>query len=83
MVFFPFTTSTETVIKRGTQKSFDRIIWNGDCNKINGVSFASDQEKMRVKMNGITTSYFGALYPDNNGFVKCSYNYRESDKYEI
>ena len=38
---------------------------------------------MRVKMNGITTSYFGALYPDNNGFVKCSYNYRESDKYEI
>ena len=38
---------------------------------------------MRVKMNGITTSYFGALYPDNNGFLKCSYNYRESDKYEI
>ena len=38
---------------------------------------------MRVKMNGITTSYFGALYPDNNGFLKRSYNYRESDKYEI
>ena len=42
MVFFPFTTSTETAIKRGTQKGFHRIIWNGDCNRINGVSFVSD-----------------------------------------
>ena len=84
--FFPFTTSTEIVIERGKQDGFDRIIWNGDCSKISGVSSASDVEKVcacrkRVKMSGITTNYFGALYPDNNGFAKCSYNYRESGKY--
>ena len=84
--FFQFTTSTEIVIKSGRQKDFDRIIWNGYCNKINGVSFASDEEKIcacrkRVKMNGITTNFFGTLYPDDNGFVKCSYNYRESGEY--
>ena len=85
---FPFTTSIKIVIERGRQKDFDRIIWNGDCSKINGVSFASNEEKIcacrkRIKMNGITTNIFGTLYPDNNGFVKCSYYYRESGKYEI
>ena len=87
--FLPFTTSTEIVIERGRKnKDFDRIIWDGDCNKINGVSFMSDEEKIcacrkRIKMNGITTNLFGTLYPDDNGFVTCSYNYKESGKYEI
>ena len=86
MSFFPLTISMEIVIERGRQKDFDRIIWGGDCNKINGVSLMSDQEKIcacrkRIKMNGITTNLFGTLYPDNDGFVTCSYNYRESGKY--
>ena len=88
IAFFPFTISKEIIIERGRQKDFDRIIWDGDCNKINGVSFMSDQEKIcacrkRIKMNGITTNIFGTLYPDDDGFVTCSYNYRESGKYEI
>ena len=36
-----------------------------------------------IKMNGITTNIFWTLYPDDNGFVKCSYYYRESGKYKI
>ena len=88
IAFFPFTTSTKIVIERGRQKGFDRIIWDGDCNKINGAFFMSGKERIcacrkRIKMNGITTNLFGTLYPDGNGFVTCSYNYRESGKYEI
>ena len=87
VAFFPFTTSTEVVIERA--KDFDRIIWDGDSIKINGASFMSGEEKIcackkRMKVQNIKTNLFGALYPDGNGFVvTCSYNYRESGKYEI
>ena len=81
-------TSNEVVIERGKQKDFDRTIWSGDCRKVNGVSFVSDEERIcacrkRIKMNGIATNIFWTLYPDDNGFVKCSYYYRESGKYKI
>ena len=39
--------------------------------------------RKRIKVQDITTNLFGTLYPDGNGFVTCSYNYRESGKYEI
>ena len=72
--FFLFTMSTEIVIERERQKDFDKIIWNGDCSKINGDSFVSDEERIctcrkRIKMNDITTKIFGTIYPDDNGFV--------------
>ena len=72
--FFLFTMSTEIVIERERQKDFDKIIWNGDCSKINGDSFVSDEERIctcrkRIKMNDITTNNFGTIYPDDNGFV--------------
>ena len=86
VAFFPFSTSTEVVIERG--KDFDRIICDGDCNKINGASFMSGEEKIcackkRMKVQNIKTNLFGTLYPDGNGFVTCFYSYRESGKYEI
>lgn len=72
--FFLFTMSTEIVIERERQKDFDKIIWNGDCSKINGDSFVSDEERIctcqkRIKMNDITTKIFGTIYPDDNEFV--------------
>ena len=88
IAFFPFSTAKNIVIERGKHKDFDRIIWDGDCNKINGVSFMFAEEKIcacrkRIKLNGVTTNLLGTLYPDGNGFVTCSYYYRESGKLKL
>ena len=34
--------------------------------------------KKLINVNGIKSELFGAAYPDKNGFIKCSYDYRET-----
>lgn len=78
--FLPLVASVKVLVERG--KDFDKIIWDGDCSTINAVYDTFDTEKFceckeRIIRYGIKTELYGALYPDGNGFVKCSYNYRE------
>ena len=83
VALLPFTISIELLVERGKQESYDRIIWDGDCSKINGNFLMFDEENMcvcqkRISMHGIKTEMYGTLYPNNNGFVECSYFYRET-----
>lgn len=83
VAFFTFTISVELLVERGEQESYDRIIWDEDCSKINGNFLRFDEENMcvcqkRIRMHGVRTEIYGTLYPSNNGFVECSYFYRET-----
>ena len=82
--FLQLVASVKVLVERG--KDFDKIIWDGDCRTINAVYDTFDTEKFceckeRIIRYGIKTERHGALYPDRNGFVKCSYNYRETGLY--
>ena len=44
---------------------------------------ASENEKLceckkLINVNSIKSELFGAIYPDEDGFAKCSYDYRET-----
>ena len=86
VAIFPFTSSVEVLVERGGQESYDRIIWDGDCSKINGNFLKLDEENMcvcqkRISMHGVRSEFHGTLYPNSNGFVECSYFYREREVY--
>ena len=71
----------EITVERGYD--YDKIIWDGDCSKINAIHVASENEKLceckkLINVNSIKSELFGAIYPDKDGFVKCSYDYRET-----
>ena len=74
-------TSIKITVERG--HDYDKVIWNGDCSKINAIHVAFDNEKIceckkLINVNGVKSKLFGAIYPDKCGFVKCSYDYRET-----
>ena len=73
--------SIKITVERGYD--YDKVIWNGDCSKINAIHVAFDNEKIceckkLINVNGIKSELLGAIYPDKDGFVKCSYDYRET-----
>ena len=77
---FPFAFSVTRQVTRAQQ---DSVSWDGDCDKIDGDQVKFFRNKFcdcrkRIKMNGIETILNGTLYPSNNGFLKCSYYYRET-----
>ena len=87
VVFIPITSSIEVLVERGERGSYDKILWHGDCSKINGMPLTIGKEKMcicvmRIKMNNITTELYGTLYPDDDEFVKCSYYFRKTGEFE-
>ena len=73
--------SIEITVERGFD--YDKVIWNGDCSQIDAIHVAFDNEKIceckkLINVNGIKSELLGAIYPDKDGFVKCSYDYRET-----
>ena len=83
-IYFPTTTSTKVIVERGYE--YDRVIWNGDCSKINAIHVAFDNEKICeykriINVNGIRSETLGIIYPDKDGFLKCIYDNREIGQY--
>lgn len=80
---FQIASSTDVIVERGYK--YDKVIWDGDCSKINAIHVAFDNEKMceckqSINVNGIKSELFGSIFPDQHGFVKCYYDYRETGK---
>ena len=82
--YFPTTTSTKVIVEQGYD--YDKVIWNGDCSKINAIHVAYDNEKICeckriINVNGIKSEILRFIYPDKEGFLKCIYDKREIDQY--
>lgn len=76
--------SIEITVERGYD--YDKIIWDGDCSKINAIHVAFDNEKICeckriINVNGIRSETLGIIYPDKDGFLKCIYDNREIGQY--
>ena len=79
--YFSSTTSTKITVGRGYY--YDKVVWNGDCSKINVIHVAFDNEKICeckriINMNGVKSEILGFIYPDKDGFLKCLYDDRET-----
>lgn len=77
---FQTASSTEVIVER---HKYDKVIWDGDCSKINAIHVAFDNEKMceckqPINVNSIKSELLGSVFPDTDGFVKCYYDYRET-----
>ena len=84
ITYFSKASSIKISVERG--HDYDRVIWDGDCSKINAIHVPFENEKIceckkLINVNGIKSELFGAIYPDKDGFLKCSYNYRETGKF--
>ena len=78
---FQIARSTEVIVERGHK--YDKVIWDGDCSKINAIHVAIYNEKMceckqPINVNSIKSELLGSVFPDKDGFVKCYYDYRET-----
>ena len=79
--YFPITTSTKITVERGY--NYEKVVWNGDCSKINAIHVAFDNEKIceckrLINQNGLKSEILGFIYPDKDGFLKCNYDDRET-----
>ena len=81
---FQTASSTEVIVERGHK--YDKVIWDGDCSKINAIHVAIEDEKMceckkSINVNSIKSELLGFIFPDKDGFVKCYYDYRETGEF--
>ena len=84
VTYFPTTTSTKVTVER--RYKYDKVIWNGDCRKINAIQVSFHNEKIceckqLINRNGIKSEILGIIYPDKDGFLKCIYDNREIGQY--
>ena len=77
------TTSTDILVKRG--KSYDTIVWDGDCYRIeaNYVRFGNEKMcvcKKKLKVHDVTTEIHGFFYQTVDRSPTCLYDLRETGK---
>ena len=65
------------------ETSYDTIVWNGDCSRLNAnfAAFAEERScvcRKKLKVNGIESELTGTLYQTTGAFPTCLYDYRET-----
>lgn len=80
-ILVTLTTSYDILVKRG--KSYDTIVWDGDCYRIDANYVRYGNEKMCVckkmlKVHDITTEIHGFFYQTADRSPTCLYDLRET-----
>ena len=71
--FVSITTSIKVPVER--RKTYDQIVWDGDCNKINGSYAVFNGKKMCAC---IQFGLYGTIFPSDDGFVRCFYGHSKT-----
>ena len=83
--FVPLILSKDIRVIR--EKSYDTIIWDGDCRKINAYNSTVKNAcicKKKLEQNGVTSEIHGFFYRiDGHPFPTCLYDFRETGKWNL
>ena len=75
-IFVSITASVKVLVQRG--KTYDQIMWDGDCSKINGSQAVFNGKKMcACRQLGL----YGTVFPNDDGFVTCLYRHSKTGKF--